>query len=101
MQQQVAQPAQAIIAPEPGRKITRNFFLFLSIIAITIALLFIGTLFLPEPLRDEISWNQFSPATLLPPQVRPFSGLITGIVIGLIAIYPFINISIMKFPSEQ
>jgi hypothetical protein len=86
MQQQITQQSSAAVAPEPARKVVRYY---LIVLGVALALL-IGSFFLPEPFRDELTWSK-SPPLFNSSSFQPF----LVILLPAIFIWPFINIPII------
>jgi hypothetical protein len=91
MQKQINRQSRVVIAPEPGRTIMRSFFIFYGAVVAILIALFIGALFLPEPLRDELYWNQFNPNKFV---LALAMRLVTPFLL-IIFIGAFINLPIM------
>ncbi len=83
MQQQITQQSSATVAPEPARNVVRYY---LIVLGVALALL-IGSFFLPEPFRDELTWSK-SLLLFNSSSFQPF----LFILLPAIFIWPFINI---------
>src|SRR5258708_23923541 len=80
MQQQITPQSHAVIAPETGRKVTRFFFISLGVMLGGLLALGIGSLFLPEPLRDELFWNQLHSYNFPPLFFLQFSVILLPVI---------------------
>jgi hypothetical protein len=88
MQKSATQETALVLAPDPTYKIIRYRWI---IVGMVFALAIGGSLFLPEPLRDELIWNNTTPL-LHYISANGLFAFIAGVLILSIFITPFINI---------